>query len=144
MKVDPDDLEEAGADHLKVLADSYDDLVTRVAHATQGRSTAFTSPGAPSQSTALLDAFNDAYEMFYLVIYRTAVNVRAMGEVLVDFAENHRSTDADVEKSFEDHEDAIRDGRSKGYSASHRPPPKPEDKDTFTHSTGHYPQRPQP
>lgn len=141
MKVDPDDLEEAGDVHLKALANSYDDLVTQVARATQDRATAFTCPKAPSQSTALLDAFDDAYEMYYTVIYRTAVNIRAMGEALVDFAENHRSTDADVEKSFEDYEETIRDGRSKGYSASHRPPPKPEDKDTFTHSAGHYPER---
>lgn len=126
MKVDPDDLEEAGSKHLKALADAYDELVLDAARSTRDRAAAFTGNG---KSKALLEAFDDAYEMFYSITYQTGVNIRAMGETLVDFAENHRMTDRDVERSFEDHEEAIDVSRSTRRKTGETRPPAPELKD---------------
>jgi hypothetical protein len=126
MKVDPDDLEAAGSDHLKPLADAYDELVLDAARSTRDRAEAFTGNG---KSKALLEAFDDAYEMFYTVTYQTGVNIRAMGETLVDFAENHRMTDRQVEQSFEDHEEAIDEDRSTRRKTGPAKPPSPELKD---------------
>ncbi|MFG3342363.1 hypothetical protein [Glycomyces sp. NPDC048151] len=126
MKVDPDDLETAGAVHLKALADAYDDLVIDVAQSTRDRAEAFTGNG---RSTALLLAFDDAYEIFYTFIYQTGVNIRAMGLTLVDFAENHRMTDREVERTFEEHEEDIDGERKTHRSMGADRPNSPDRKD---------------
>ena len=126
MKVDPDDLETAGSVHLKALADAYDDLVLDVATATRNRAEAFTGNG---KSTALMETFDEAYEIFYTFIYQTGVNIRAMGLTLVDFAENHRMTDRQVERSFEEHEEDIDEARKRDRKVGPSLPPAPERKD---------------
>lgn len=125
MKVKPDDLEDAGG-HLKSLADAYDDLVLDVATSTRNRAEAFTGNGS---SKALMEMFDEAYEIFYTVIYQTGVNIRAMGLTLEDFAENHRMTDRQVERSFEEHEEDIDEARKRDRKVGPRLPPAPERKD---------------
>jgi uncharacterized protein YukE len=125
VQVDPDDLEKAGSE-LKVLADAYDDLVIDVARSTRDRADAFAGNG---KSTALLEAFDETYEIFYTFIYQTGVNIRAMGLTLGDFAENHRMTDRQVERSFEEHEEDIDGDRKTRHSKGATRPPAPNLKD---------------
>jgi hypothetical protein len=146
VKVNPDDLEEAGSVHLKALANEYDDILEGVALTTQNRNEAFFSAGKPSagtqatpvhpratasaqQSGALLAAFDEAYEMFYTVVYHTAINIRAMGDALVAAAGDHRVTDGEIEASFKEQEAEVRGGGDAEHADGDEAPLAPEKKD---------------